>query len=130
MVKKAVSWVLVGVFTYLWTWAGHHWSYLNTPGNEWGAAFNLFTLVSLVVLLRSARATGAGMFDRFVGTVRNFIPVLPWLALAIVISLSVRWLNIGMYANPLDHYIHGVVAVLVAGIATALWYGAIENATD
>ena len=37
MVKKAVSWVLVGVFAYFWWWLGHRWAYLNTTGNEWGS---------------------------------------------------------------------------------------------
>ena len=130
MVKKAVSWVLVGVFAYFWWWLGHRWVYLHTPGNEWGSIYELFTLVSLVVLIRGARATGAGMFDRLIGTIRNFIPALPWLALAVVVARSVAWIHYGMSADPLDHYIHAVVAVLIAGITTALWYGAIENASD
>lgn len=130
MVKKAVSWVLVGAFAYLWWWAGHRWSYINTTGNEWNTVYTLFTLISVVVLVRGAKATGAGMFDRLVGTVRNFIPALPWLVLAIVVARSIGWLHLGMSALPLDHYIHAVVAVLVAGITTALWYGAIENASD
>lgn len=130
MVKKAVSWVLVGAFAYLWWWLGHRWSYINTKGNEWGSVYVLFTLISLAVLIRGTRATGAGMFDRLVGTVRNFIPTLPWLVLAIVVARSIGWLHVGMSAMPLDHYIHAVVAVLVAGITTALWYGAIENASD
>jgi hypothetical protein len=129
MVKKAVSWVLVGAFVYLWAWAGYRWSFLNSPGNEWNATYLTFTLVSLVVLLRGSRATGNGMFDRLIGTVRNFVPALPWLALAIIVARSVAWAHIGI-VNPQDHYIHAVVAVLVAGIATALWYGAIENASD
>jgi hypothetical protein len=130
MVKKAVSWVLVGAFVYLWWWLGHRWTYINVKGNEWITVYTLFTLISLVVLMRGARATGTGMFDKLIGTLRSFIPTLPWMALAIIVTRSVAWLHIGMAANPVDHYTHAVVAVLVAGIATALWYGAIENASD
>lgn len=130
MVKKAVSWVLVGVFAYLWWWAGHRWTYLNVTGNQWTSVYILFTLISLAVLARGARVAATGMFDRLVGTVRNFIPVLPWMVLTIIVARSVAWLHVGMSATPLDHYIHAVVAVLVAGLATALWYGAIENASD
>ena len=130
MVKKAVSWVLVGAYVYLWWWLGSRWSYINTKGNEWGGIYILFTLISLVVLIRGARATGTGMFDRLIGTVKNFLPTLPWLAVAIVVARSVAWVHVGMAASPLDHYGHAVVAVLLAGITTALWYGAIENASD
>ena len=49
MAKKAVSWVLVGVFAYGWWWLGHGWAYLNTAGNEWSRVFVLLTLISLVV---------------------------------------------------------------------------------
>ena len=130
MVKKAVSWVLVGVFGYAWVFAGHWWSYLNATGNEWTNTYMLFALVSLAVLARSSRAAGAGLFDRMVGTVRNFIPALPWLVLAVIAGRLVAWVHIGMSADPLDHFLHAVVAVLAAGIATCLWYAAIENAAD
>lgn len=130
MVKKLVSWGLVGVFGYLWWWLGHRWSYLNTPGNEWVTVYVMFTLIGLVVLLRAGKVAGSGLFGRLIGTVRGFIPVLPWFALAIVVARSVAWLHYGMSERPLDHYIHAVVAVLVAGITTALWYGAIANADD
>ena len=39
MVKKAVSWALVGAFTLLWIWVGNRWSYLNTKGNEWSEVY-------------------------------------------------------------------------------------------
>jgi len=130
MVKKAASWVLVGVFAYAWVFAGHWWSYINTVGNEWSNTYMVFTLISLAVLARSTRAAGAGMFDRLIGTVRGFIPTLPWLVLTVVVGRAVAWIHIGMSANPVDHFTHGVVAALAAAITTALWYGAIENASD
>lgn len=130
MVKKAISWVLVGMFAYLWWWAAHRWSYLHSPGNQWSSVFVLFTLISLAVLARNARATGAGMFDGLVGTVRGFLPSVPWMVLAIIVVRAVAWIHTGMSGDPLDHFVHAVVAVLVAGITTALWYGAIENASE
>jgi len=128
MVKTAVSWVLVGMFAYLWWWTAYQWSYLNSPGNVWTAGFVLFSLISLVVLTRNARAAGSGMFDGLVGTVRVFLPSLPWIVLAAVVLRLVRWVHTGISADPIDHLTHSVVAVLVAGITTALWYGAIVNA--
>ena len=52
MIKKAVSWVLVGAFAYIWWWAGHRWHYINVKGNEWATVYLLFTLISLVVLTK------------------------------------------------------------------------------
>lgn len=129
MVKKAISWALVGAFVFLWAWAAHIWPYINVKGNEWGAVFVLFTLISLVLLIRGPRATGAGMFDGLIGTVRGFLPNLLWLALAIVVARSLAWLLTGV-VNPVDHFTHAVVAVVVAGFTTSLWYGAIVNATS
>jgi len=129
MVKKAVSWVLFGVFGYLWWWGGHGWSYLNTEGNEWSRVFTLFTLVSLVLLVLGSRATGTGMFDRLFGTIRNFVPNLPWLVLGMIILRTVAWAHSGL-DNPLDHFVHAIVTALAAGITTSLWYAAIVNASD
>jgi len=129
MIKKAVSWVLVGAFAWVWWWAGHRWPYINVEGNQWGSVYILFTLISLAVLTRSAKAAGAGMFDGLIGTVRGFLPNLLWLALAIIVARLVNWLLLGV-VNPVDHFTHAVVAVVVAGFTTSLWYGAIVNGTD
>jgi hypothetical protein len=129
MVKKAISWVLVGAFALLWWYAGHRWPYINVPGNQWHTVFLLFTLISLAVLVRGRQSAGAGMLDGLVATVRGFLPVLPWLALAIIVARGIAWLLLGV-VNPLDHFIHAVVAVVVAGFTTSLWYGAIVNAGD
>jgi hypothetical protein len=128
MVKKAVSWALVGAFALLWWYAGHRWQYINVKGNEWATVYVLFTLISLAVLMRSARTTGTGMFGGLVSTVVGFLPNLLWLALAIVVARGIAWLLLGV-VNPVDHFIHAVVAVVVAGFTTSLWYGAIVNAT-
>ena len=96
MVTKTISWLLFGVFGYIWWWAGHGRDYINTEGNEWSRVFMLFTLVSLFLLILAPRATGVGMFDRLVGTMRTFIPKLPWLVLGIVAIRSVAWLTPGL----------------------------------
>lgn len=128
MTKKAVSWVLVGAFSLLWWWAGHRWQYINVQGNEWGTVYLLFTLISLAVLTRSAKAAGAGMFGGLITTVTGFLPNLLWLALAVIVARGLAWLLMGV-VNPVDHFIHAVVAVVAAGVTTSLWYGAIVNAT-
>jgi hypothetical protein len=129
MVRTIVSWLLFGVFGYIWWWAGHGWDYLNTEGNEWSRVFLLLTLVSMVLLILAPRATGPGMFDRLVGTIRTFIPKLPWLVLGIIAIRMVAWAHAGL-EDPLDHFTHAVVAALFAGITTSLWYAAIVNASD
>ena len=128
MTKKAVSWMLVGVFAWLWAWAAHKWPYLNDKGNEWGGVFLLFTLISLAVLIRGPKAASPGMFSGLIGTVVGFLPNLLWLALAIIVARLLNWLLLGV-VNPVDHFTHAVVAVVVAGFTTSLWYGAIVNAT-
>jgi hypothetical protein len=128
MVKKAVSWGMVGAFALLWWYAGHRWQYINVKGNEWGSVYILFTLISLVVLARTAKAAGAGMFGGLITTVVGFLPNLLWLALAVIVARLLNWLLMGV-VNPVDHFTHAVVAVVVAGFTTSLWYGAIVNAT-
>ena len=128
MTRKAVSWVLVGAFAYFWWYAGYRWPYINVKGNEWGTVYLLFTLISLVVLTRCAKAAGTGMFGGLVTTVTGFLPNLLWLALAIVVARGINWLLLGV-VNPVDHFSHAVVAVVAAGFTTSLWYGAIVNAT-
>jgi len=128
MAKTAVSWILVGIFAYLWWWAAYEWSYVNSPGNVWTAGFIMFTLISMVVLTRNVGAAGAGMFDGLIRTVREFLPSLPWMALAAIVYRLIRWAHLGIAADPFDHLTRSIVVVLVAGITTALWYGAITNA--
>jgi hypothetical protein len=129
MIKKAISWGLVGVFTFLWWWLGHGWDYLNTGESEWSRVFWIFTLISLVVLLRAARPTDSGAFGRLIGTVRGFVPNLAWLVL-VVIVMQLGMMVRGGIVDPMDHYVHAVVTALAAGIATSLWFGAIVNADD
>ena len=129
MAKKAVSWLLVGVFAYLWWWFGHGWSYLNTAGNEWSRVFVLLTLISLVVLLRAPRPAGGEMFGRVTAAIRGFAPTLPWLVLAVVVLRAIGWAHSGL-DDPVDHFTHAIVAALVAGVTTALWFGAVDNASD
>ena len=52
MVQKIISWILVGVFSYLWWWIGFEWSYLQQPETEWSSVYVLFTLISLVLIYR------------------------------------------------------------------------------
>lgn len=130
MFKKAVSWALVGAFTFAWWWVGHRWSYLNSEGNQWASVFDFFSLLSAVVLLRSARVAGAGMFGALIGTVRNFLPTLLWLAVAVVAFRAIAWVLVSVGDNPLDHFMHAVVAAVAAGLTTSLWYGAVANADD
>ncbi len=129
MVKKVVSWALLGGFTFAWWWIGHRWPYLNSQGNQWAGVFDFFTLVSAVVLVRSPRAAGAGLFGALIGTVRNFLPTLLWLVFAVVIFRAVATVLTGV-VNPADHFAHAIVAAVLAGLTTALWYGAIANADD
>ena len=129
MARKAISWVLFGVFGYIWWWTGNGWTYLNTVGNQWAGAFTFFTLVTVVVLIVGPRPTGTGMFDRLIGTFRGFLPTLPWMVLGMLAFRGTAWARMGL-DNPVDHFTHAIVVVLCAGILTTLWYGAIQNASD
>lgn len=130
MVKKLVSWVLVGGFTFAWWWVGHRWPYLNSEGNQWGSIFDFFTLLSVVVLVGSARPAASGMFGVLIGTVQRFLPNLLWLALAAVTFRAVAWLVTGGVPDAVDHFTHVIVTAVAAGVVTSLWYGAIANAGD
>lgn len=129
MVKKAVSWALVGAFTFAWWWIGHRWPYLNVQGNQWGSVFDFFTLLSVVVLMRGPRVAAAGMFGGLIATVTKFLPNLLWLALAVIAFRAVASLLTGV-VNPVDHFTHAIVTAVSAGITTSLWFGAIVNADD
>lgn len=131
MVQKAVSWVLVGVFAYVWWWIGYMWGYLNNadPAADWSNVFLLFTLISLVVLNRGkSDAAGEGMFDKCIGTVTGFLPNLVWLIVAILVGNTIFGLQYGIIG--VDAYIQGVVVAVTAGLTTAAWVGAIANAGD
>src|SRR5512134_733500 len=96
MAKKAISWVLVGAFAFLWWYAAYRWPYINSPGNEWSSVYIPFTLISLAVLVQSRKAAGSGMLDGLIGTVRAFVPNLLWLALAIIVMRAIAWLLLGV----------------------------------
>ncbi len=53
MAQKIISWILVGVLTYLWWWIGFDWAYLQAPDTDWSSVYVLFTLISLVLLHRN-----------------------------------------------------------------------------
>jgi hypothetical protein len=127
MMKQVVSWGLVGVFTFLWWWLGHGWDYLNAGDGNWPRVFWIFTLISLVVLLRSPRSTDAGMLGGLTGTVGRFLPKLGWLILVAVV-MQLGMLVAGNTGDPVDHLVHSVVTALAAGVATSLWFGAVANA--
>ena len=129
MAQKAVSWVLVGVFTYVWWWIGYQWGYLNQPEADWTDVFLLFTLISLVVLHRGkAEGGGEGMFDGLVKTVTDFLPNLVWLIVAVIVGDTLFVLQFGGFA--IDGYIQGIVVAVTAGLTTALGVGAIGTAGD
>lgn len=130
MTRKIISWVLVGVFAYAWWWLGHRWSYINSPGSEWGTVYVLFTLISLVLLHRAARVAKTGLFDGFIATLKGFAPNLPWLVLAIVVARVVAGVHAGFAWMTVEHFVQAITAVLAAAVTTALWYGAIENGSD
>lgn len=54
MAKTIVSWVLFGIFSYVWWYAGYEWSYLNFEGSEWSDVYLLFTLVSIILIRKGA----------------------------------------------------------------------------
>lgn len=128
MTKKAVSWVLVGAFAYIWWWLGHRWQFLNVSGSQRGEVYVLFTLISLAVMTRTTSVAGSGMFNGLVGAIRGFLPNLLWLALAIVCVHLVALVHTGVVYSA-DLYVRALVNVLLAGFTTSLWYGAIVNAT-
>lgn len=127
--KKAVSWVLAGVFAYAWWWVGHRWSYLHVAGNTWTSVYELFALMSLMVLLRARNAAGSGLFGGLVGVLRGFAPNLVWLVVAVIVLRVAAWVQSGV-ADPIDNFVHAAVTALAAGVLTALVFGAIANADD
>lgn len=129
MIKQVVSWGLVGVFTFLWWWLGHGWDYLTAGDGNWPRVFWIFTLISLVVLLRSTRPAAPGMFGELIGTVGHFLPKLGWLML-VAIVMQLGMLISGRIGEPLDHLVHAVVTALAAAVATSLWFGAVANADE
>lgn len=69
------------------------------------------------------------MFDRLIKTVTDFLPNIVWLVVAILVGNTIYMLQ---YATgfSVDNYIKAVVVAVAAGLTTALWVGAIDNAGD
>ncbi len=128
MAKTILSWILVGALSYLWWWIGYEWSYLNSEGADWTDVYLLFTLISLVVLRNGKAGGGSGMFDRLIGTVTGFIPQLPWLVVVVLTGVTIWSLHLAP-GFMLDNYLQGAVMAITAGLTTALWHGAIDNAS-
>lgn len=132
MAQKVISWVLVGIFTYACWWFGFAWGYLNSdiPAEDWSNVYLLFILISIVVLIRCECGQGDcgdGMFDRLVKTVTDFLPNIGWLVVAILVGNTIFMLQYGTGFS-VDEYVKAVVVAVTAGLTTALWVGAIDNA--
>ena len=68
------------------------------------------------------------MFDKLIKTVTDFVPNLVWLVVAVLVGETIFALHYGVFS--IDNYIMAVVTALAAGVTTALWVGAIDNAGD
>lgn len=66
------------------------------------------------------------MFSTLIRTVVDFLPNLIWLLVAMLTGLVIHTIRLGEFNTGL--LIHGLVVVVIAGVTTALWAGAVNNA--
>ncbi len=68
------------------------------------------------------------MFDKLIKTVTDFLPNLVWLVVVVLVGNTIFMLQFGGFS--VEAYIQGIVVAIGAGVTTALWVGAIDNAGD
>jgi hypothetical protein len=47
--------------------------------------------------------------------------------LSVVVMRGVAWLHLSPPAEPVDHFVRAIITTLLAGLTTALWFGALED---
>ena len=130
MVRSLISWVVVGVLTYLWYRIGYGWEYLqDIPRGDWDPAWILYTLVTLLLLRRlgSAANDGANVVEAVVKRIKGIVSHLPGLTLALLVGLTIFSLENGGFSK--TEYIQAVIVAVGAAVTTAAWLGAMEDAS-
>lgn len=130
MAKSLISWVVVGVLSYLWYWVGYGFDYLqNIPRGDWGPTWVLFTLYAILLLRRPGAAAnnGANVIEAVVNRIKGIVPHLVGLTLALFVGLAVFSLVQGGFSQ--TEYIQAVIVAIGAALTTAAWLGALEDAS-
>ena len=133
MAKSLISWVVVGVLTYLWWWIGYDWKFLQELERgvgDWKPVWLLFTILTLIVLRHGgAPESGAGnVAEAVIGRVKNVVPHLLGLTLALLVGDTIFALTHegGLITS---EYLQAVVVAVGSAVTTAAWLGAIEDAS-
>ena len=130
MAKSLISWVVVGVLTYLWWWIGYDWSYLqDLPRGEWQTVWLLFTILALIVLRHGGapESGGGNVVEAVTGRVKDVVPHLLGLVVALFTGLTIWSLMQGGF--DWNEYIQAVVVAAGSALTTAAWLGATEDAS-
>ena len=130
MAKSLISWVVVGVLTYLWWWVGYDFAYLqDLPRGEWQTVWLLFTILALIVLRHGGapESGGGNVAEAVTGRVKDIVPHLLGLVVALFTGLTIWSLMQGGF--DVNEYIQAVVVAAGSALTTAAWLGATEDAS-
>ncbi len=128
MAKSLVSWAVLGVFSYLWFKIGYGWEYLqDIPRGDWGPAWMLFTLFTILIHRSSGANEGASLVEAMTNRLLGIMRHLVGLTFSLFVGLALFSLVNGGFSQ--TEYIQAVIVSLGASLTTSLWLGALEDAS-
>ena len=126
MVRSLISWVVVGVLTYVWYWMGHEWTYLQEVARgDWKPAWILYTLIALVICRN--KSSGGNVAEAVINRIKGMLPHLVGITLALFVGLVIWSLMHGAFI--VNEFIQAVVVAVGTAVTTSAWVGAVEDAT-
>lgn len=128
MVNSLISWVVVGVLTFVWYWIGYEWPYLaNIPRGDWSIIWVLYTLMAILICRRTGAGSGASVVEAVSNRLRDIFPHLVGITLSLLVGLTIWSFVHGGF--DMNEYIQAVIVAVACSLTTAGWVGALEDAS-
>ena len=128
MVRSLISWVVVGILTFVWYWVGYEWTYLQEiPRGDWKPAWILFTLVALVICSRGDAKASANVAEAVIKRIQGMARHLIGFTLAMMVCMVIWSLIHGGF--DVNEFIQAIVVAVGTAVTTSAWVGAVEDAT-
>lgn len=126
MVNRVIFMVLAGIFAFLWYWVGYQDFYAGSAGSI--SDGYLFVTIATVAITGAGAAGTGGLVDVYTAAIRDFVPKL----LALIVALLLTRLIYELVINTAGFQAYGLVETLAvtvaAGLLTHLTMTSLRNA--